>query len=168
MAKVTSICCAVLSVLLLAQFSVSVDSPAESPAPPPQTGADSPPPRSPSRISSPPAPSPRNAPVSSPPAPPPSDLPPGSSPTPPPPPPPSSSPSPPPSEASDISRNNVSKNDESDEESKNGMSGAQKFGIAIGVIAAVALIGFGGLVYKKRQDNIRRSRYGYTARRELL
>ncbi|XP_022970449.1 proline-rich receptor-like protein kinase PERK10 isoform X2 [Cucurbita maxima] len=156
MAKVTSICCAVLSVLLLAQFSVSVDSPAESPAPPPQTGADSPPPRSPSRISSPPAPSPRNAPVSSPPAPPPSDLP------------PSSSPSPSPSEASDISRNNVSKNDESDEESKNGMSGAQKFGIAIGVIAAVALIGFGGLVYKKRQDNIRRSRYGYTARRELL
>ncbi|XP_022964902.1 proline-rich receptor-like protein kinase PERK10 [Cucurbita moschata] len=156
MAKVTSICCAVLSVLLLAQFSVSVDSPAESPAPPPQAGADSPPPRSPSRISSPPAPSPRNAPVSSPPAPPPSDLP------------PSSSPSPPPSEASDISRNNVSKNDESDEESKNGMSGAQKFGIAIGVIAAVALIGFGGLVYKKRQDNIRRSRYGYTARRELL
>ncbi|XP_023520008.1 classical arabinogalactan protein 5-like [Cucurbita pepo subsp. pepo] len=166
MAKVTSICCAVLSVLLLAQFSVSVDFPAESPAPPPQTGADSPPPRSPSRISSPPAPSPRNAPVSSPPSPPLSDLAPGSSPTPPPPP--SSSPSPPPSEASDISRNNVSKNDESDEESKNGMSGAKKFGIAIGVIAAVALIGFGGLVYKKRQDNIRRSRYGYTARRELL
>ncbi|KAA0036959.1 hypothetical protein IC582_028080 [Cucumis melo] len=169
MAKVASFCCAVLSVLLLMQVSVSADSPAESPAPPPQTGVDSPPPRAPSSISSPPDASPRNAPVSSPPSPPPSDLAPDSSPTSPPPPPSSSpAPSPPPSEASDVSRNNVISENESDEESKDGMSGAKKFGIAIGVIAAVALIGFGGMVYKKRQDNIRRSHYGYTARREIL
>ncbi|KGN64738.2 hypothetical protein Csa_013510 [Cucumis sativus] len=162
---VASFCCALLSVLLLMQVSVSADSPADSPAPPPETGVDSPPPRSSSGISSPPDASPRNAPVRSPPSPPPSDLAPTS-----PSPPPSSSPapSPPPSEASDFGRSSVINEDESDEESKDGMSGAQKFGIAIGVVAAVAFIGFGGVVYKKRQDNIRRSHYGYTARREIL
>ncbi|XP_038894921.1 lysine-rich arabinogalactan protein 19-like [Benincasa hispida] len=168
MAKVASICCAALSVLLLMQFSVSADSPAESPAPPPQSGVDSPPRRSPSSISSPPDASPRNAPVNSPPSPPPTDLAPDSSPIPPPPPSSSPAPSPPPTEASDISRSNVIKENESDEESKDGMSGAQKFGIAIAVIAAVVLVGFGGVVYKKRRDNIRRSHYGYTARREIL
>ncbi|XP_023523185.1 lysine-rich arabinogalactan protein 19-like [Cucurbita pepo subsp. pepo] len=167
MAKFASICCAVLSALLLAQFTVSSDSMAESPAPPPQTGADSPSSRSPS-ISSPPDASPRNAPVSSPPSPPPSDLTPGSSPTRSPPPSSSLAPSPPPSEPSDFNRSNVSKEDESDGESKDGMSGAQKFGIAVGVIAAAGLVGFGGLIYKKRQANIRRSGYGYTARREIL
>lgn len=49
-----------------------------------------------------------------------------------------------------------------------GMNGGKKAGIAVGVIAAACLVGLGGLVYKKRQDNIRRSQYGYAARRELL
>ena len=45
-----------------------------------------------------------------------------------------------------------------------GMSGGKKAGIAFGVIAAVAVVGLGALVYKRRQENIRRSRYGYNAR----
>lgn len=44
------------------------------------------------------------------------------------------------------------------------MSGGKKAGIAIGVIAAAAAVGLAAVVYKKRQENIRRSRYGYNAR----
>jgi hypothetical protein len=68
--------------------------------------------------------------------------------------------------ASDI---NVKAGSEGDEEEESeGMSGGKKAGIAAAVIGAACLVGFGGLVYKKRQDNIRRSAYGYAARRELL
>lgn len=45
-----------------------------------------------------------------------------------------------------------------------GMSGGTKAGVAFGTIAAVCVVGLAGFVYKKRQDNIRRSRYGYAAR----
>jgi anaerobic C4-dicarboxylate transporter len=48
------------------------------------------------------------------------------------------------------------------------MNGAKKGGIAIGVILAAGLVVVGGFVYKKRRDNIRRSQYGYAARREIL
>ncbi|XP_063942968.1 proline-rich receptor-like protein kinase PERK1 [Daucus carota subsp. sativus] len=41
----------------------------------------------------------------------------------------------------------------------NGMKGGQKAGLAIGVIAGAALVGFGGMVYAKRRQNIRRSRF---------
>lgn len=48
------------------------------------------------------------------------------------------------------------------------MSGAKKAGVAIGVVGAAVLAGVGVVVYKKRQQNIRRSEYGYAARREFL
>lgn len=44
-----------------------------------------------------------------------------------------------------------------------GLNGGQKAGEAIGVHAVTGLIAFGGLVDKKRCDNIRRSRYGFAA-----
>lgn len=52
--------------------------------------------------------------------------------------------------------------------SSGGLNGGQKAGIAIGVLAGTGLIVFGGLVYKKRRHNIRRSRFGYAARNTIL
>lgn len=49
-----------------------------------------------------------------------------------------------------------------------GLNGGQKAGVAIGVLAGSGLIVFGGLVYKKRRRNIRRSRYSYAARDTFL
>lgn len=49
-----------------------------------------------------------------------------------------------------------------------GMSGGKKAGIGIGVVAAACIVGVGALVYKKRQQNVRRSQYGYAARGEFL
>lgn len=48
------------------------------------------------------------------------------------------------------------------------MSAGKKAGIALGVIVGVGVVGIAGFVYKKRQDNMRRSQYGYAARREIL
>ncbi|KAJ8751293.1 hypothetical protein K2173_016475 [Erythroxylum novogranatense] len=57
----------------------------------------------------------------------------------------------------------------SDEASKTkGMNGGKKVGIAIGLIMTAAVVGFGAVVYKRRQQNIRRSQYAYSARRDLL
>ncbi|KAL0369669.1 UNVERIFIED_CONTAM: hypothetical protein Sangu_0285000 [Sesamum angustifolium] len=54
------------------------------------------------------------------------------------------------------------------DDSSGGMSGGKKAGVAIGVISAACVVGLGALVYKKRQQNIRRAQYGYAARREFL
>lgn len=51
---------------------------------------------------------------------------------------------------------------------RKGVSGGQTAGIVIGVLAGVALIGFGALVFKKRQANIRRSRFGFAARKASI
>lgn len=77
-------------------------------------------------------------------------------------------PDPDPSVASDINVKAGSGSQDDEEQGSEGMSGGKKAGIAAAVIGAACLVGFGGLVYKKRQDNIRRSAYGYAARRELL
>lgn len=53
-------------------------------------------------------------------------------------------------------------------DSSGGMSGGKKAGVAIGVISAACIVGLGALVYKKRQQNIRRAQYGSAARREFL
>ncbi|XVE79749.1 hypothetical protein DITRI_Ditri14bG0081600 [Diplodiscus trichospermus] len=147
---------------------------AESPAPAPSLGADSPPPAPSLGVDSPPqlaptpyAGSPDSSPsispvaAASPPAPFPSDLEQGKSP--------SSSPAPSPTGESDVNHSNINA-DKSEEMTgnKGGMSGGRKAGIVVAVVVAACLVGFGGLVYKKRRDNIRRSQYGYDARRELL
>ncbi|PKA59257.1 hypothetical protein AXF42_Ash001351 [Apostasia shenzhenica] len=42
-----------------------------------------------------------------------------------------------------------------------GMNGGKKAAVAIGVAVGAALVGIGAVVYKKRQVNIRRARYGF-------
>ncbi|KAL4302678.1 hypothetical protein GQ457_10G010900 [Hibiscus cannabinus] len=159
----TKLCSLTLSLFLLLQLSFAADSP----APPPSLGGDLPPHLAPTPVmeypDSPPAISPSSD--ASPPAPlapSPSDLGEGS-PLPP------TSPSPSPDEASDINHSNI----DADVGKENtgggeGMSGGKKAGIVVAVVVAACLVGVGGLVYKKRQDNIRRSQYGNAARAELL
>ncbi|KAL6199933.1 hypothetical protein ACLB2K_029715 [Fragaria x ananassa] len=87
----------------------------------------------------------------------------------PPAPPSSESPSPPPEPASDAPvPEPASDVSHSDISADGGMSVGKKAGIGVGVIVGVGLVGLGGFVYKRRQDNIRRSQYGYAAGREML
>lgn len=157
-----------VSLLLCVPFVCSVDPPVTAPSPPPESGADiaSPPSNasSPSPLSSPsfsPSPSPSQS-LNSPPAPPPSDSAPGSAPTPTTPAP-SNVPAPAPSDASDVSHAADAGNMKADEHSS-GMSSGKKVGIAFGVVLGVCAVGLGALVYKKRQQNIRRSEFGYATR----
>ncbi|CAK9174381.1 unnamed protein product [Ilex paraguariensis] len=164
MAKLLQLSLTILFALLLVQHTLCADPPEFSPTPPPQLGAGShslPPDASPSH-----SPSPA---VSSPPAPPPSGLTPAHSPanspsekTPPP------APSSVPEVAGDIGRNDVNANADGSEKSHGGLSGGQKAGIVIGVLAAACMVGLGCILYRKRQQNIQRSQYGYAARREIL
>ncbi|PKU80116.1 proline-rich receptor-like protein kinase PERK12 [Dendrobium catenatum] len=62
----------------------------------------------------------------------------------------------------------VAEKEKSSVDSGGGMTGGKKAAVAIAAVAGVALVGVGALVYKKRQDNIRRARYGYATRRDLL
>ncbi|KAE8688839.1 hypothetical protein F3Y22_tig00110954pilonHSYRG00109 [Hibiscus syriacus] len=99
--------------------------------------------------------------AASPPAPTASDLAPGNSPV--------SSPAPSPYNASDINHGDI--NAEGSEEKyggDGGMSDGKKTRVAIAAVGAACLVGLGGLVYKKRQDNIRRAQYGYATRSEIL
>ncbi|KAL8217197.1 hypothetical protein R6Q57_024034 [Mikania cordata] len=152
-----------LAFMLLFNVSVSSDPAGFSPAPAPLLGSDDAPPL--------PLPTPAASPsTSSPPFPPPaSDLPPSpaTSPsadrshTP------SFSPAPETADGGDLSSANV-KSEESSTSSSGGMSGGKKAGIAIGVIAAACVVGFGGMLYRKRQQNIRRAEFSSAARREFL
>ncbi|XP_059664418.1 vegetative cell wall protein gp1-like [Cornus florida] len=146
-------------------------SPYPAPAPAPRLAAKSPSPLSLSpEARSPVSPSPSTG-ISSPPAPPPSVPGPGSSPTPSlAPSPANTSPAPVPSPINDhiVSVKNAMNADAGEAESSGGAKGGHTAGMVFGVIAAACLVGFGGLVYKKRQDNIRRAQFGYTARRDLL
>ncbi|XP_048326724.1 uncharacterized protein LOC125421560 [Ziziphus jujuba] len=90
---------------------------------------------------------------------------------PPPPPPPPPPPSPPPPPANGAPRPQPGKhlpNPPPPPLKGSGLSGGQKAGIVIGVLLGTGLLVFGGLVYKKRRHNIRRSRFGYAARNTLL
>lgn len=131
----------------------AVDSPPTH-APTPELGSPSSvnspsPAESPINYSSPPEPehSPSNSPSTSPPMPDDHSTP--------------SSPSP---EASDVNHSDITGVEEKKSSGGGGMSGGTKAGVAFGTIAAVCVVGLAGFVYKKRQDNIRRSRYGYAAR----
>lgn len=147
--------------LLSLHYVVSLDSPAPSPEHPADSPAPSPGPVSVSAHHAPEISS-----ISSPPAPPPSDL--SSAPSPSPPAP-SPAPAPAPAEVSDLNHSNINADGVgSSGGDEGGMSGGKKAGIALGVILAAGVVVVGGLVYKKRQDNIRRAQYGYAARTELL
>lgn len=79
------------------------------------------------------------------------------------------SPAPSPDGASDINHSNINADISEDMTGGDGgMRGGKTAGIVVVVVIAACLVGFGGLVYKKRQDNIRRSQYEYAARREIL
>lgn len=166
--KLGIIIAALLMLLVLVSGEISTKS---SPAPAPDLPADavdSPPIHAPTpELGSPPSvnsPSPAESPInySSPPEPEhsPSASPPmpddHSAPSPP-----SPSPSP---EASDVNHSDITGVEEKKSSGGGGMSGGTKAGVAFGTIAAVCVVGLAGFVYKKRQDNIRRSRYGYAAR----
>ncbi|XP_042475382.1 classical arabinogalactan protein 6-like [Macadamia integrifolia] len=165
----------VLQMLFLADlhFAVAADPPQLAPAPAPApeiagTHSSSPIGLPPSPETGAPSPGPSSE-YNSPPAPTPSDL--GSTPSPTPSPE-ISSPAPTP-DASDINHN--AKGAAQDETvnsdpatSGGGLTGGQKAGVAVGIIAAACIVGLAGIVYKKRQDNIRRTQYGYAVRRELL
>ncbi|KAF5205872.1 hypothetical protein FRX31_004531 [Thalictrum thalictroides] len=134
-------------------------SPNRSPASSPRSPAHSP------KISSPPAPAPgapaKSPDAGSPPAPPPPDSAPGSSPT----------PSPSDADADADNSNVVHESDttkKSSGHSSNGMSAGKKAGIVVGVIVGAGLVGLGGFVYKKRQENMRRTQYGADARGGFL
>ncbi|CAI0453045.1 unnamed protein product [Linum tenue] len=135
------------------------NSPSSSPTPSPDSGSPSP---SPSPVS--------NSPHISPPAPPPSDLhTPASAPAPSPTPGDENSPAPAPVEAVDGNKSgNAMATEDGEIGDSSGMSGGKKAGIAVGLVAAVCVVGFGGMVYRKRQQNLRRAQYGYAARAELL
>ncbi|TXG49547.1 hypothetical protein EZV62_025422 [Acer yangbiense] len=51
---------------------------------------------------------------------------------------------------------------------KSGMNGGKKAGITMGIMAGAAVVGLGGMVYKKRRSNIRRAIFGRAAKRSLL
>nr|XP_043611882.1 proline-rich receptor-like protein kinase PERK1 [Erigeron canadensis] len=70
-----------------------------------------------------------------------------------------------PTEASDVGD---MKSEERKESPDKGMSGGKKVGVAFGLIAAACFVGFGGVLYRKRQDNIRRARYSQSARLEFF
>ncbi|KAE8680505.1 Disulfide isomerase L-2 isoform 1 [Hibiscus syriacus] len=149
--------------ILVFFFVVDLSFAAYSPAPAPSLGDDSSPQLAPTPVNGSPDSAPSISPVmaASPPAPFASDLAPGNSPA--------SSLAPSPNDASDINNGDI--NAEGSEEKAGGdggMSGGKKAGVVIAVVGAACLVGLGGLVYKKRQDNIRRAQYGYAARSEIL
>ncbi|VYS59408.1 unnamed protein product [Arabidopsis thaliana] len=164
-----------LSLVLVSGEILTKSSPAPSPdladsplihaSPPSKLGSPNSPAESPIEYSSPPepetehspSPSPANSPSVSPPLPNDSQSP-------------SSSASPSPSpEASDVNHSDITgiEGEKLPSGSGGGMSGGKKVGVAFGAFAAVCVVGVAGFVYKKRQENIRRSRYGYAAR-EIL
>ncbi|GFZ20464.1 hypothetical protein Acr_28g0011690 [Actinidia rufa] len=80
------------------------------------------------------------------------------------------SPSPAPSAPGDAGtvKSHVNDGGEEQNESSGGLGGGQKAGIALGVVAGVCLVALGGILYRKRQQNIQRSQHGYAARRDIL
>ncbi|KAJ0810331.1 hypothetical protein HanPI659440_Chr01g0025841 [Helianthus annuus] len=144
-----------LTFTLLFTLTISSPSPSPSPAPPPQSGSDD---------DSLPEPSL---------SPPPSDLSPDyDSPSLDQPSPPSSSPSPSPLLAPspvEVSDETAGvEREEAKESDSGGMSGGKKVGVAFGLIGAACFVGFGGVLYRKRQQNIRRARYSQSARLEFF
>ncbi|XP_022846410.1 proline-rich receptor-like protein kinase PERK12 [Olea europaea var. sylvestris] len=71
----------------------------------------------------------------------------------------SPTPAPAPSVAGDAEVNASNVESEPDS-SSGGLNSGQKAGVAVAVVASACIVGVGALVYKKRQQNVRRSQYG--------
>ncbi|KAD3337249.1 hypothetical protein E3N88_32769 [Mikania micrantha] len=69
-------------------------------------------------------------------------------------------------QASDVSAG--AKSEEPKESSSDGMSGGKKVGIAFGLIAAACAVIVGGVLYRKRRQNLRRAKYSQAARLEFF
>ncbi|XP_030453190.1 classical arabinogalactan protein 5-like [Syzygium oleosum] len=159
MAKV---CLPALLVLLLVRPALAADPPQIPPALSPELAPDAP---------TPVAGAPEHySPASSPPSPLPSGSPPAPAPATP-----SPSPSPSPSKSAGTRHTGVTVSDEdagdggsSSSGGDGGLSNTKKAGIVAAAIVFAGLALLGGMVYKKRKDNIRRSQYSYAARREIL
>ncbi|KAI9076153.1 hypothetical protein K1719_041851 [Acacia pycnantha] len=80
----------------------------------------------------------------------------------------SPSPAPEPADGSLVSHTGVSAEEGTADSSSGGMNAGKKAGVALGVIAAAGVVVFAVFVVRKRQQNIQRSQYAYTARREIL
>ncbi|KAI4386051.1 hypothetical protein MLD38_004020 [Melastoma candidum] len=146
-----------LVLVLVLPVVLTQDLPSPSPGP---AAADSS--SSSSPISSPPTTSQSYSPPSPPPAESPSPTP---SLSPSPAPSPSKSPTPSPSpDSSDLSHTGVLDDNSADAGKSEGMSGGKKAGIAFAVILFAVAVVFGGIVYKKRRENIRRQQYAYSGR----
>ncbi|KAF3335160.1 hypothetical protein FCM35_KLT19667 [Carex littledalei] len=73
-------------------------------------------------------------------------------------------PAPTPSYAAAVKASSIDAGEEETKtDEKKGLDGHKKAGVVVGVFAATAVVGLGVLVCKKRQANIRRSRYGYSS-----
>lgn len=83
---------------------------------------------------------------------------------------PSKSPSPSPtrSAAADESPEVANIHEQKESSTGGGISGGKKAGVVLGVLVGACVVGFAGFVYKKRQENIRRSQYGYAARSNMI
>ncbi|KAF3783142.1 hypothetical protein EJ110_NYTH32859 [Nymphaea thermarum] len=154
-----------LSLLLFAIFFIleAQNEPEASPAPAPDSGADGPPrphffPQvSPPSMSAPAsAPSPRSSVnLNSPPAPPP----------------PEDSPSPPslgPSMNEEQNAVNSGGKVPDPTSSRGGGKAGRVAGTVVGVVIGAAVVTVAFIIYRKRRQNIRRSQYGFAARREML
>ncbi|WVY99350.1 hypothetical protein V8G54_025420 [Vigna mungo] len=80
---------------------------------------------------------------------------------------PGSSPAPSPG-SSQVDNIHADEDERAENSSRGGLSWSKKAGLGIGVIVAASVIVLAGMVYKKRKQNIRRSRYAYAVRREFL
>lgn len=164
MARVFLLSLLYFAILLISEARTG---PEASPAPAPHSGADGPshffpqatPPSMPAPASS-PSPDSDSANPSSPPSPPPPEDSPSSS---------SSSPSP---SHPSLNEEETAVSSGSGVPEKTSSTGGGKpgrvAGTIVGVVIGAAVVTVAFIIYKKRRDNIRRSQYGFGARREML
>ncbi|KAI4304684.1 hypothetical protein MLD38_040160 [Melastoma candidum] len=102
-----------------------------------------------------------DSPISSPPSPPPSETP---SPAQAPP----VSPGPTPDKSTaDLSHTGVLDQNAGAGDKSEGLNGGSKAGVVLGVVVCAALVVVGGIVYRKRRENIRRQQDAYSGRGEI-
>ena len=78
-----------------------------------------------------------------------------------------SAPAPSPEDSTPLNHIDVDEKTE-DSSTEGGMSGSKKAGIAIGIIVAASVLMLAAMVYKKRQQNLRRNQYNFGVRRDII